>query len=288
MQATADFEQSSEPRRVQIIRAPSFSLRALAANIADLTHYRDLLYTLTLHRINVRYKQSLLGWAWALIQPLALMAIYTVIFSVVTRVPTHGTPYTVFVYAALLPWTFFATSITNAAGGFLAHTQLITKVYFPREIIPVTYVFAALFDLLVAAAVLAGMMTWFRIPLTVHAAFAIPVLAADMLLATGLALLLAALQVRFRDVGLAVPLLMQVWLFATPVVYPLSAVPVRFRSLYILNPMAGIVENFRRTVIEGVAPDLQSFWYSVLIGALLFPAAFVFFKNREATMADVI
>lgn len=289
MQAiAADFRPASEPRRVKIIRAPSFSLRALAANVTDLTHYRDLLYTLTLHRINVRYKQSLLGWAWALIQPLALMGIYTVIFSLVARIPTNGTPYSVFVYAALLPWTFFATSITNSAGGFLAHTQLITKVYFPREIIPITYVFAALFDLLIAAAVLAGMMAWYRMPLTFHVVFAIPVIAADLLLATGLSILLAALQVRFRDVGLAIPLLTQVWMFATPVVYPLSAVPARFRSLYILNPMVGVVENFRRTVIEGVGPDLQSFWYSVLIGALLLPAAFVFFKNREATMADII
>jgi lipopolysaccharide transport system permease protein len=288
MQAKADPGQHTEPRRIKIIRAPSFSLRALAADVADLAHYRDLLYTLTLHRINVRYKQSVLGWAWALLQPLALMAIYTVIFSLVTRIPTNGTPYAVFVYAALLPWTFFATSITNSAGGFLAHTQLITKVYFPREIIPITYVFAALFDLLIAAAVLAGMMIWYRIPLTPHALFAIPVLMVELIFASGLSVLLAALQVRFRDVGLAIPLVIQVWMFATPVVYPLSAVPARFRSVYIMNPMTGIVENFRRAVIEGIGPDLASFWYSVGIAALLFPLAFLFFKNREATMADVI
>jgi lipopolysaccharide transport system permease protein len=208
--------------------------------------------------------------------------------SLVTRIPTGGTPYAVFVYAALLPWTFFATSITNSAGGFLAHTQLITKVYFPREIIPITYVLAALFDLAIATAVLDGMMVWYRIPLTHHALFAIPVLVVDLIFAGGLSVFLAALQVRFRDVGLAIPLLIQVWMFATPVVYPLSAVPLRLRSLYVLNPMAGIVENFRRVVVEGIAPDLQSFWYSVLISVLLFPLAFLFFKNRESTMADVI
>lgn len=288
MGATTEPGLRDESRRVKIIRAPSFSVRALAANIAALNDYRDLLYTLTLHRLNVRYKQSMLGWAWALLQPLALMAIYTIVFSLVTRIPTHGAPYAVFVYAALLPWTFFATAVTNSTGGFLAHTQVITKVYFPREIIPATYVFAALFDLLIATAVLAAMMAWYRIPLTSHAFFAIPVVATNLLFAMGLSILLAALQVRFRDVGLAIPLLMQVWMFATPVVYPLSAVPARLHRLYILNPMVGIVENFRRVVIEGVAPDLQSFWYSLGISALLFPIAFLFFKNREATMADII
>jgi lipopolysaccharide transport system permease protein len=114
------------------------------------------------------------------------------------------------------------------------------------------------------------------------------VVATNLLFAMGLSILLAALQVRFRDVGLAIPLLMQVWMFATPVVYPLSAVPARLRSLYVLNPMVGIVENFRRVVIEGVAPDLESFWYSLGISAVLFPIAFLFFKNREATMADII
>jgi lipopolysaccharide transport system permease protein len=288
MQAMSDSRVRNESRRVRIIRAPSFSIPVLLAKLADLSHYRDLLYTLTLHRLAVRYKQSLLGWAWALLQPLALMAIYTVVFSLVTKVPTHGTPYAVFVYAALLPWTFFATAITNSSGGFLAHTQLITKVYFPREIIPATYVFAALFDLLIAAAVLAGMMAWYRIPLTSHAAFLFPVLIVDMVLAMGLSVLLAAVQVRFRDVGLAIPLLMQVWVFATPVVYPLSAVPKRLQSLYMLNPMVGIVENFRRAVVEGTSPDLESFWYSAAIAAVLFPIAYLFFKNREATMADII
>ena len=285
MHVSADIE----PRRLKIIRAPSFSLKGLAANIADLAGYADLLYTLTVHRVKVRYKQSILGWAWALIQPLALMAIYTVIFSVVAKIPTNGrTSYAVFVYAALLPWTLFSTAISNSANGFLGHTQLITKVYFPREIIPFTYIFAALFDFVIASVVLAGMMIWFRIPLTVHVLFAMPVIAVTVLLSAALALLLSALQVRFRDVGLAIPLVMQVWTFATPVVYPLSAVPARYHGLYILNPMAGLVENFRRAVIEGVAPDYESFWYSTIIAVILFPLAYIFFKNREATMADVI
>lgn len=285
MQAAA----RNEPRRLKIIRAPSWSPKGLAGDIADLAGYADLLYTLTVHRIKVRYKQSVLGWAWALIQPLALMAIYTLIFSVVAKMPTNGgMPYAVFVYAALLPWTFFSTAITNSTNGFLGHTQLITRVYFPREILPLTYIFAALFDFAIASAVLAGMMIWFRIPLTLHSVFVLPVIAVDVLFTAALALLLSALQVRFRDVGLAIPLVMQVWTFATPVVYPLSAVPARYHGFYILNPMVGIVENFRRSVIEKGAPDYESFWYSTVISAVLFPLAYIFFKNREATMADVI
>jgi lipopolysaccharide transport system permease protein len=256
--------------------------------IADLANYIDLLYTLSIHRIKVRYKQSMLGWAWAVLQPLALMAIYTVIFSVVTRVPTNGTPYAVFVYAALLPWTFFATAVTNSANGFVSHTQLITKVYFPREILPMTYVLAALFDLAVASFVLAGMMWWYRMPLTRNAWFVVPSIALALLFSFGLGLLLSAVQVRFRDVGLAVPLMIQIWMFATPVVYPLSAVPARFRALYLLNPMAGVVENFRRTIIEGKTPDYDSFWPGAMVTMILLPVAYIFFKNREGTMADVI
>lgn len=276
------------PRRLKIIRPPSFSPGALASGVAGLAEYTDLLYTLTLHRIKVRYKQSMLGWAWAVLQPLALMAIYTVIFSIVTRIPTHGTPYALFVYSALLPWTLFATGITNSANGLISHTQLITKVYFPREILPMTYVFAALFDLIVASVVLAAMMLWYRVPVTIHAWFVLPDVATVILFALGMALLLSAVQVRFRDVGLAIPLLMQVWMFATPVVYPLSSAPARFHLIYRLNPMAGIVENFRRTLIEGSAPDYESFAWAVLISAALFPVAYILFKHREATMADVI
>jgi lipopolysaccharide transport system permease protein len=284
MQATA----STQARRLKIIRAPSFSPRALSQGVLDLVHYIDLLYALSLHRIKIRYKQSVLGWAWAVLQPLALMAIYTVIFSVVTRIPTNGTPYAVFVYAALLPWTFCSTAITNSANGFVSHTQLITKVYFPREILPLTYVVAAMFDLSVASVVLAGMMAWNHIGLTVYSWFVLPVLAIAIIFTVALGLVLSAIQVRFRDIGLAMPLAMQLWMFGSPVVYPLSQVPAKFHSLYILNPMVGIVENFRRTLIEGKAPDYQSFWYATVISIVFFPVAYIFFKNREATMADVI
>ena len=253
-----------------------------------LFQYRNLLRTLTVHRISVRYKQSALGIAWAILQPLSLMLIYTVIFSVFTRVPvSNDVPYPIFVYSALLPWTFFSTALTNASNGLINHTQLITKVYFPREIIPLTYVIAALFDFLIASVIMVGLMAFYRMPLTPEALWTIPALFIGVVFSTALALIFSAVQVRFRDVGLAMPLLMQIWTFATPVVYPLSAVPLRYRTLYELNPMVGVIENFRRSLLH-IPLDMASLARSAFIALALLPLGYLFFKNREATMADIL
>lgn len=276
------------PVRVKVIRPPAFSPAAIVNGISELRSYTDLLYTLSIHRIKVRYKQSVLGLAWAVLQPLALMLIYTIIFSVLTRVPTNGIPYPVFVYSALLPWTFFSTAISNSAVGLVNHTQLITKVYFPREIIPLTYILAALFDLMVASVILAAMMLYYRIPLTPLSLLAIPLIGVAFAFTTGLGLVFSALQVRFRDIGLAMPLLLQLWTYATPVVYPLSSVPARLRPVYDLNPMVGVVENFRRVVLSGTAPDLPSLFRGLFASLILLGFGYIVFKKREATMADII
>lgn len=254
----------------------------------ELFRYRDLLVTLSLHRINVRYKQSMLGWAWALIQPLALMLIYTVIFSVVTKMPAEGVPYSVFVYAALLPWTYFSTIMTNSATCLVNHSGLITKVYFPREILPLTYVVAAFVDFLVGALVLAGMMVYYRVPVTPYALYLIPIMVVLSAFGLALALFLSVLQVRVRDIGLAMPLVMQIWMFATPVVYPLSAVPARLRLYYDMNPLAGTIESFRRVLLQGKPPEYSSFLEASIIAFVLLPLAYLFFKYREASMADFI
>jgi lipopolysaccharide transport system permease protein len=240
------------------------------------------------HRILVRYKQSVLGLAWALIQPLSLMAIYTIIFSVVTRVPTSGTPYPIFVYSALLPWTFFSSAVSNSTSSLVSHTQLITKVYFPREILPITYNISAGFDFLIAALVLVGMMAYQRIHLSIYACWIVPILLVAFLFAIVCSLFLSMLQVWFRDVGLAMPLAMQLWMFASPVVYPLDSVPLRFRKFYVLNPMAGVVENFRRVVVQGKAPDIGSLWAAALVSLFLLPCVYLLFKERESSMADVV
>lgn len=278
----------AKPRPVKIIRPSSFSVRGMAEGLVALAQYKDLIYTLSVHRVKVRYKQSLLGLAWAILQPLALMLIYTVIFSVLARMPSDGAPYALFAYTALLPWTFFSTALTNATNGFISQAQLITRVYFPREILPLTYVIAALFDFVVASSVLAGLLVYYQVALTGYALYVVPIILVVTLFATAMALLFSALQVRFRDIGVAMPLLLQVWMFATPVVYPLSVVPERLRPLYMLNPMVGLIENFRQVVLHGGAPDLRLLAVSAVISTVLLGITYTYFKHVEATVADII
>lgn len=275
-------------RPVKVIRPPAFSISTFLAGLTTLSQYLDLLYTLSVFRLSVRYKQSLLGWAWAALQPLALMTIYTIIFTRVTKVATGGIPYPVFVLSALLPWTFFSSSVLNAVSGLTAYPNLLTKMYFPREIIPFSYLAAAFADFCIAAAILGGLLFYYKVPLHWNALFAIPI----MLLLTGfvaaIALFFSAVQVRFRDIGLAMPLLLQVWMFTAPVVYSVQAVPARFRTLYLLDPVAGLIESFRSVVIGGKPLDLGVLAYSALITVLCFVLGYVYFKTSEATMADII
>jgi len=278
----------SYARPIRIIRPVSFSPFDIVRGMRELWQYRDLFYTLTVHRIKVRYKQSVLGLAWAILQPLSLMLIYTVIFSKIAKVPSEGVPYAVFAYAALLPWTFFSSSLTNATQGLVSHSQLVTKVYFAREILPLTYVSAALFDFAVATTFLIALFFYYGVGLTSYVLYAIPILILLAALATAFSLFLSAMQVWFRDIGVAMPLLLQLWMFSTPVVYPLSAVPQRFRGLYVLNPLVGVIENFRRVVLQGVEPDFHSLAISAIVAAILLPLTYLYFKRVEATMADVI
>lgn len=276
------------PRRVKVIRPPSLSPAGLLGGLAALAEYGDLLRAFTVHRVRVRYKQSALGLAWAVLQPLSLMLIYTLVFSVIARVPSEGAPYALFAFSALLPWTFFTTALTNATNGLVSHAHLVTKVYFPREILPLSYVLAALFDLLVASVVMAGLMLYYRVPPTLNVLWAVPVVAVLTVFLTAVSLLLSATQVRFRDIGVAMPLLLQLWMFATPVVYPLEQVPQRFQSLYTLNPMVGVVEGFRRAVLMGEPPDFRLLGLSAAAAFVLLPASYLYFKRVEATVADII
>ena len=211
------------PRRTLVI-GPT-SARRLGQGIADLARYRELLLALSVFRVRVRYKQSVLGFGWAVLQPVALMVIYTLVFSLIASVPTGGQPYALFAYTALLPWTFFSGALTGATSSLVANTSYVTKVYFPREIVPITYVVAAFFDFLVASLVLGGMLAYYQVVPGLAALWALPIMVLAIALVTGLGLAAAALQVRVRDIGVAMPLLLQVWMFASPVVYPPEAVP---------------------------------------------------------------
>lgn len=256
--------------------------------MGKLVRYRDLLYTLSVHRIKVRYKQSVLGGLWAILQPVSLMLMFTFIFSFVAKIPSDGAPYAIFVYTALLPWNYFSSSVSNATGSLVNHAQFVTKVYFPREILPATYVIASLFDFVVASVVLVGLMMYYGVPLTIHALYVVPIVLILTCFALAMSLFLSATQVRFRDIGVAVPLLLQLWLFATPVIYPLSSVPERFRSIYMLNPMVGVIENFRQVTLRGAEPDYSTLTLATVVSLVLLCLSYVYFKHLESTMADII
>ena len=216
------------------------------------------------------------------------MTIFAIVFSRLTRIPSEGMPYALFAYTALLPWTFFSTAVSNATGSLVNHTALITKVYFPREILPLTYVVAALFDFFIGLVVLAALMTWFGVPITPAVLYLVPVMALLAAWILALALLASAAQVRWRDVGVAMPVLLQVLMFASPVIYPLGVVPEAWRTAYLLNPMAGIINAFRDVLLRGQRPDPVPLAYAALITAFALPLAYLVFKRAEATMADIV
>ena len=214
----------SDGRLVTRYEAPSFSNFHPTAELRRLSRFFDLLWTLSVHRVKVRYKQSYLGLVWAILQPLAMMIVFVLMFSFIGTPPSQGVPYPVFAYAALMPWTAFSSGLSSASGALTTHASLLTKVAFPREILPVTYAVAALVDLAMASTTLVVLMIWHHVGITstiVWAPVAVALLA-TFLVGTGL--LFSALQVRYRDVGLALPIALQVWMFATPVLYPLGVV----------------------------------------------------------------
>lgn len=274
--------------RTVVIRPASIGWAGILEHLRRLAEYTDLLYTLSAHRISVRYRQTALGVLWAVLQPVLMMVIFTVVFAVLVRMPSDGLPYALFAYTALLPWNFFASALTNGTMSLVNHAQLITRIYFPREILPLTYLVAAAFDFLIGCAVLGGLMAWYDVPLTSQVWQLLPIMLILAGWAFALGLIFSAVQVHWRDVGMAMPLIVQLWMFASPVIYPLSAVPAAWRSWYLLNPMAGIIAGFREVLLHGGLSDPTPLRYSAAITAAVLVCAYVFFKRAEATMADVV
>ena len=273
---------------VTVIRPAASAWLHVGEHLARLREYGDLLYTLSGHRIAIRYKQTSLGLAWALLQPVMMMIIFTAVFSLLARMPSDGAPYALFAFTALLPWSFFNTAVSGGTNSLVAHTALITKVYFPREILPITYVAAALFDFAIGFVVLLGLMFWYAVPLTIHAAILVPIVVLLALWILAVSLVLAAIQVRFRDIGVALPVLMQILMFTSPIIYPLSVVPESWRPWYLLNPLAGIVSSFRDVLLRQAVPEAYPLGVACLVTAIALPAAYMFFKHAEATMADLV
>jgi lipopolysaccharide transport system permease protein len=271
-----------------VIRPANSAWPNVAAHLRRLFEYGDLLRTLSIHRINVRYRQTLLGIAWAVVQPLLMMTVFTVVFSRLGQMSSEGMPYALFAYAALLPWTFFSTAVSNATGSLVNHSALITKVYFPREILPITYVIAALFDFIIGLAALAALMVWYQVPITAAVLYLVPVVALLAAWILAVALVVSAAQVRWRDVGVAMPVFVQILMFVSPVIYPLGLVPEAWRPWYLLNPMAGIIDAFRDVLLRAQFPDLTPLAYSAAVTACALPLAYLVFKRAEATMADIV
>jgi lipopolysaccharide transport system permease protein len=256
--------------------------------LGALWEYRELLYFLTWRDIKVRYKQTVLGAAWAIIQPVFTMVVFSVFFGHLARIPSDGIPYPIFAYCALLPWQLFAHALGQSGNSLVANQSLITRVYFPRLVIPISAVLAGLVDFAVAFVVLLGMMLYYGIVPTA-AILTLPLLIL-LAVATALAvgLWLSALNVEYRDVRYTIPFLTQFWLFATPVAYPSSLVPERWRALYGLNPLAGVVEGFRWALLgkaEGPGPLLT---VSVAVVVVLLIGGLYYFRRMERTFADIV
>ena len=260
----------------------------VALRLGEVVAYRELLYFLVWRDLKVRYRQTILGIAWAVLQPLLTMLVFTLFFGRLARVPSDGVPYSLFAYAALGPWTFFATGLAMASNSLVASAHLITKVYFPRLTIPFATVLASLVDFALTFPLLFGLMWYHGVAPTVNVLWLPVFIALAFVTALGVGLWLAALNVEFRDVRHAVPFLTQLWMFATPIAYPSSLLPEKWRAVYALNPMVGVVEGFRWALLGTDTRPGPMIVVSAMAAVALLVAGAFFFRRMERTFADVV
>jgi len=283
---TADSEHDSISSNTVVVIEPSKSWVGL--RLRDVWQYRELLYFLTWRDVKVRYKQTLLGAAWAILQPLLTMLIFTLLFGLLARIKSEGIPYPIFAYSGLIVWVFFSNSVTNSGNSLVGSANLITKIYFPRMIIPAAAVAAGLVDLALAFVIQTVLMIYYH----VHITWALTMIPVLVVLATGLALgvgmWLSALNVKYRDIRYAIPFLMQIWMFASPVIYPLSLLPEKWRWLLMLNPLTGIIQNFRVALFANEAFDWKSLGVSTLITVMVLTYSAFSFRRMEKQFADIV
>ena len=260
----------------------------LVASLRELARHWELLVSWVGRELKVRYKQSALGAAWAVLQPLSATLIFVVVFARFARVPTGGVPSPLFYYSALLPWTFLSSSLSFAVPSLVNNLTLVTKTYFPREILPVAEVLASLVDFAIASLLFAILIVVYRAPLTANLVYAPLIVALEVIFVTGVVVAAAAANVFYHDVRFVVPLVAQLWMYATPVIYPLAVVPESWRAVYMLNPMAGLVESYRRVTVMGQPPDPRSLGLAAALSLVTFVLAYRLFKRVEMRFADVI
>ena len=259
-----------------------------AINVREMWANRELLLFLVWRDIKVQYAQTVLGATWAVVQPLMTMLIFTLVFGRLAKIPSDGVPYSVFTLAALIPWMYFSSAFSAASASLVNSSNLITKVYFPRLIIPIVSILSGLVNFAVSCMVLAVMMIWYHV---VPSWMAIPMIPALLLLmiltATGVGCWLAAIYIQYRDVRQIVPFIVQIWMYISPVVYPLSLVPARYRTLYSLNPMAGIIQTFRVVLLRTGEIPWGTLGVSTVVGLALFLSGAMYFRRTEHLFADV-
>lgn len=276
---------SHEPATIYI--KPSHGLAAL--NLRDLWVYRELVFFMVWRDVKVKYKQTMLGMAWAVIQPVMTMLVFTLLFDRIAKLPTEGIPYPVFSFTALLPWGLFVTALNQGSRSLVAHNNMVTKIYFPRLILPMSSVFAGLVDFAIAFVILIGLMFYYKVTPAWNVVWTLPLfLLLAIVTALGVALWLSAINVKYRDVNQALPFLTQFWLFATPVAYSSSVISDKWQIVYSLNPMAGVVNGFRWALLgSGNGPD-AALWVSVGISVLVLVTGLFYFRSTEKTFADTI
>jgi len=277
--------------QVEISSTPTTVIQPLRGripiNLGELWAYRELLYFLTWRDIKVRYKQTILGFTWAILQPFMMMVVFSLFFGNLLKVPSEGIPYPLFNYAAVLPWTLFAQGITRSSESLVANINMVQKVYFPRLIMPLASILAPLVDFAIAFVILIGIMFYFGYPPTLSILW-LPVFIILLLITSlGVGLWLSVINVKYRDVRYAVPFLTQLWLFASPVVYASSLLPQKFQAIYGLNPMAGVIEGFRWALL-GTDPPGSLIAISVTIVLVILITGVFYFRKSEKNFADVI
>ena len=278
----------ASPRSSMTVRRIGPERDAVLASLGELWASGGLVRAVTLREIRVRYKQTLLGVAWAVTHPLMLMLIFTVIFSRFVRVGSDGFPYPLFSYCALLPWTFIANSSNLSMNCLVANVELVTKVWFPREALPIASVVASLLDFSIAMLLLLGLFVWFGHVPGLTALYLLPLIVLQLALTLGIAFLVSAASVRYRDFKFIVPLGLQVWMYGSPIIYPLSKVPEALQPYYRLNPMVGLIEGYRSALLRGAAPDLELTAIAALGAALVLCQGWLYFHHEEKYFADVI
>jgi len=257
-------------------------------SLKEIISYRELLFNIAIREIKVRYKQSVLGIVWAIIQPFATMIVFTVIFSVFMKVPSEGLPYPIFSYTALLPWTLFATSLSFAIPSLVGNANIVTKLYFPREIFPIASVLAAFVDFFIASIIFAGMLIFYKVSININVLFLIPILLIQVMFTIGIALFASALNVYYRDIKYGLPLVISLWMYACPIIYPVSLVPEKYINFYMLNPMAPIMDGYRKVLLHGIHPDFYYLSIAAFVSLATLILSYRFFKRVEMNFADII